>query len=31
MCGGRSATVGSVNLITHAGQTAGTDWPDDDG
>ena len=29
MCGGRSATAGSVNLITHADQTAGTNWPDD--
>jgi hypothetical protein len=28
--GGRSATVGSVNLITHADQTAGPNWPDDD-
>lgn len=28
MCGGRFATAGSVNLITNADQTAGTDWPD---
>jgi hypothetical protein len=27
MCGGRSATVGSVNLITHVDQAVGTDWP----
>ena len=27
MCGGRSATVGSGNLITHADQTVGTNWP----
>ena len=31
MCGGRSATIGSVNLITHADRLACANWPDDDG
>jgi hypothetical protein len=31
MCGGHSATIGSVSLITHADQMAGANWPDDRG